>query len=393
MCLKSFHCNLTRTFMFPPGYSQNDPIITFHTFGLNTHLGARGTSFQLRTVFSAKTHGPLKPRNWHLPDRCDSSEINVKTCFFKHFLNLKTLKVHVMSERIHWQTALWECHWSASSWYSLMFAFVVDLHWPESFAFLSSWPPHLLISADAQSLPAASSPPPLASSSPPPAAAFVPVPPSPERETDTKRETEKQKEKGIELIVKDETDWRKNTFAKAHSERLQGTYEKIISQENINMCITLGELVKSLSFMSVSLCECEKNIHCCRNKGSWHAILKFIREITFHRQLKFNGTHTTLHQSGFFLLSLLQHLLHFLKPQPSQAATTETQIHSVTTIWKLTTGGCGIEHKCSRTTQLLCFHSESAGKILNCQKCSFESISSCCNSFFQEQTADPCTSP
>lgn len=170
------------------------------------------------------------------------------------------------------------------------------------------------------------------------------------------RETEKQKEKGIELIVKR---WnrlkKKNTFPKAHSERLQGTYEKIISQENVNMCITLGELVKSPSFMSVSLCRCEKNFHCCRSKGSWHSVLKFIRDIIFHRQLKFNGTHTTLHQSGFFLLSLFQHPLHFLQPQPSQAATTETQTHPFALLlWELTTGVC-IWHKWSHSTPLLFF--------------------------------------
>lgn len=153
-------------------------------------------------------------------------------------------------------------------------------------------------------------------------------------------------------------------------------YEKIISQENVNMCITLGELVKSPSFMSVSLCRCEKYLRCCRGKGSWLSILKFIREITFHRQLKFNGTHTTLHQSGFFLLSLLQHLLHFLQPQPSQAATTETQTHPFALLlWELTRRSCGIEHKCSQCTQLLF-------STLDSQKWPFESISSCCNSFF-----------
>lgn len=146
--------------------------------------------------------------------------------------------------------------------------------------------------------------------------------------------------------------------------------------------------------MSVSLCRCEKNFHCCRSKGSWHSVLKFRRDVTFHRQLKFNGTHTTLHQSGFFLLSLLQHLLHFLQPQPSQATTTETQTHPFTLLlWELTTGGCNIGHKCSHTTQLHLFHSESAGKILGCQKRTSESISHCWNSFFQEQTTDLRTRP
>lgn len=157
------------------------------------------------------------------------------------------------------------------------------------------------------------------------------------------------------------------------------------------MCITLGELVKSPSFMSVSLCRCKNNFHCCRSKGSWRSVLKFIRYITFHRQLKFNGTHTTLHQSGFFLLSLLQHPFHFLQPKPSQAATTETQTHPFDLlIWEFTTWGCYIGHKCSHTTQLL-FSLNC--KILDRQKCSFESISSCCNSFFQEHTTDPRTSP
>lgn len=149
------------------------------------------------------------------------------------------------------------------------------------------------------------------------------------------------------------------------------------------MCITLGEVVKSPSFMSVSLCRWEKNLHYCRSKGSWHSVLKFVREITFHRQLKFNGTHTTLHQSGFFLLSLLQHLLHFLQPQPSQAATTETQTHPFALLlWELTTGGCGIGHKCSENYTVTFFFPTQLGKILDSQKWPFESISSCCNSFF-----------
>lgn len=194
MCLKSSHCSLT--FMFPPLVLTEWPHNHFsHVwFELTSELEAPHFSSEL---FSAKPHGPLKPLNWHLPDVA-TTVLALRSMWkpaSKYFLNLKTLKVHVMSERIHWQTALWECHWSASSWYSLMFALFIDLHWPESFAFLSSWPPPLLISADVQSLPAVSSPPPLASSSPPPAAAYVPAPPSPERERQTPRGRQRNRKK------------------------------------------------------------------------------------------------------------------------------------------------------------------------------------------------------
>lgn len=60
------------------------------------------------------------------------------------------------------------------------------------------------------------------------------------------------------------------------------------------------------------------------------------REI-FNRQLKINGTHSTLHQSGFLLLGLLQHLFHLLQPQSclSIAAKGETDTDTVAVVLPL----------------------------------------------------------